>query len=165
MFRTVADFERAFTSQRDSSLKMLSALNDESLGQEVAPGYRSLGRIAWHLVDTFADMGNRCGLGIDKVDWDNVPATAKEIHDAYEKLSGQLLAAVREQWTDADMEKEDDLYGEMWKRGATLSILIVHDVYHIGQITVLMRQAGLQVPGILGPSKEEWAKFGMETMK
>jgi uncharacterized damage-inducible protein DinB len=165
MFHAIDDFENAFSSQRAGSLKILSALTDESLSQEVAPGYRSLGRIAWHLVDTFADMGNRCGLGIDKVDWDNLPETAGEIRDAYEKLSGQLLAAVKEQWTDADMEKEDDLYGEMWKRGVTLSILIIHDVYHVGQITVLMRQAGLQVPGIFGPSKEEWAKMGMEAMK
>lgn len=30
-------------------------------------------------------------------------------------------------------------------------------------MTVLMRQAGLVVPGIYGPSKEEWANFGMES--
>jgi uncharacterized damage-inducible protein DinB len=28
-------------------------------------------------------------------------------------------------------------------------------------MTVLMRQAGLPVPGVVGPSKEEWAAMGM----
>lgn len=32
-------------------------------------------------------------------------------------------------------------------------------------MTVLMRQAGLTVPGIYGPAKEEWAKFGLEAPK
>jgi uncharacterized damage-inducible protein DinB len=29
-------------------------------------------------------------------------------------------------------------------------------------MTVLMRQAGLKVPGIYGPSYEEWLQFGMK---
>ena len=29
-------------------------------------------------------------------------------------------------------------------------------------MTVLMRQAGLTVPGVYGPAKEEWATAGME---
>ncbi|MBI2416475.1 MAG: hypothetical protein HYV28_00920 [Ignavibacteriales bacterium] len=28
-------------------------------------------------------------------------------------------------------------------------------------MTVLMRQAGLKVPGAYGPSREEWAAYGM----
>jgi uncharacterized damage-inducible protein DinB len=43
--------------------------------------------------------------------------------------------------------------------------LIQHQAHHRGQMTVLMRQAGLPVPGIYGPSKEEWANFGMEAPK
>jgi len=27
---------------------------------------------------------------------------------------------------------------------------------------VLMRQAGLRVPGVYGPAKEEWESYGME---
>jgi uncharacterized damage-inducible protein DinB len=28
-------------------------------------------------------------------------------------------------------------------------------------MTVLMRQAGIKVPGVYGPAKEEWAAYGM----
>ena len=29
-------------------------------------------------------------------------------------------------------------------------------------MTVLMREAGLDVPGIYGPARQEWAAFGMQ---
>ena len=42
-----------------------------------------------------------------------------------------------------------------------LSALIRHEAHHRGQMTVLMRQAGLTVPGVYGPSREEWVAYGM----
>jgi uncharacterized damage-inducible protein DinB len=65
-------------------------------------------------------------------------------------------------WSDETLQIEDDMYGEMWKRGKTLGSLINHEIHHRGQMTVLMRQAGLKVPGIYGPSKDEWAQYGMK---
>jgi uncharacterized damage-inducible protein DinB len=41
-------------------------------------------------------------------------------------------------------------------------MMIKHIVHHRGQMTVLMRQAGVQVPGIYGPAREEWSQMGME---
>jgi hypothetical protein len=32
-------------------------------------------------------------------------------------------------------------------------------------MTVLMRQAGLVVPGVYGPAREEWAVYGMPTQE
>ena len=29
-------------------------------------------------------------------------------------------------------------------------------------MTILMRQAGLKVPGVMGPSREEWSQLGMK---
>ncbi len=42
-------------------------------------------------------------------------------------------------------------------------ILLLHQTHHRGQMTVLMRQAGLPVAGMYGPTKEDWAKYGMPT--
>ena len=52
------------------------------------------------------------------------------------------------------------MYGEPWQRALTLAILVAHQTHHRGQMTVLMRQAGLKVPGVYGPSKDEWAAMG-----
>jgi len=57
------------------------------------------------------------------------------------------------------------LGGQTWKQGDVLSSLILHQAHHRGQMTVLMRQAGLAVPGIYGPAKEEWAAMGMAAPK
>ena len=43
-----------------------------------------------------------------------------------------------------------------------LSSLIRHQAHHRGQMTVLMRQAGLPVPGVYGPAREEWKAYGQE---
>lgn len=33
----------------------------------------------------------------------------------------------------------------------------IHEIHHRGQLTILMRQAGITVSGLYGPSKEEAA--------
>jgi uncharacterized damage-inducible protein DinB len=43
-----------------------------------------------------------------------------------------------------------------------LYYLIVHEIHHRGQMTVLMRQAGLSFTGIYGPTREEWIKKGQQ---
>jgi uncharacterized damage-inducible protein DinB len=57
------------------------------------------------------------------------------------------------------------MYGEKWKRSATLLALIRHEIHHRGEMIALMRLAGLAVPGIYGPTREEWAQWGMEPPK
>jgi uncharacterized damage-inducible protein DinB len=58
-----------------------------------------------------------------------------------------------------------EMYAERWRKGQVLSVLIRHQCHHRGQMTVLMRQAGLRVPGVSGPSREEWATWGMQPME
>jgi uncharacterized damage-inducible protein DinB len=91
-----------------------------------------------------------------------LPTTAQEISRAYDRAATSLLEQIKARWTDATLEQEDDMYGEKWKRGATLVGLILHQTHHRGQMTVLMRQAGLEIPGIYGPARQEWAALGME---
>ena len=92
------------------------------------------------------------------------PASSGEIASAFETAARSVAAQVSENWTDETLLLEDEMYGETWSRGMTLFYLIAHQGHHRGQMTVLMRQAGLSVPGIYGPSKEEWAAFGAPAM-
>jgi uncharacterized damage-inducible protein DinB len=166
MFRTVKDFEKSFKFESDSTLKLLRALTDASLQQRVAPEGRTLGRLAWHLSQSQADMLNKAGLNVEGPDWEAaVPTTAALIVSAYEHTSQSVLAEVSKKWNDAALLEEHDLYGEAWANGFTLEAMLRHEAHHRGQITVLMRQAGLAVPGIYGPSREEWAAFGMPAME
>jgi uncharacterized damage-inducible protein DinB len=72
---------------------------------------------------------------------------------------------VRERWTDAMLADELEMYGAKWKRTTVLASLVRHQIHHRGQLTVLMRQAGLAVPGVYGPAREEWAKMGMDPQR
>ncbi len=163
MFHSIADFEQNWAHESASTQKQMDQLTDASLAQAVTEGHRTLGRIAWHIVTTIPEMMSHTGLGISSVDHQApVPATADEIKKAYAAASKELLEQIKANWTDESMQVEDELYGEKWKKGVTLLILVKHEVHHRGQMTVLMRQAGLTVPGFYGPSKEEWVNYGAE---
>jgi uncharacterized damage-inducible protein DinB len=163
MITSISEFEQLWAYEGDATLKIMRALTDASLGQKVTPRDRDLGRMAWHIVLAIPEMMERTGLKIGGPAQDSaVPATAKAIADAYEEISRSLVERVQAGWTDQTLQVEDDMYGERWKRGATLAILVSHQAHHRGQMTVLMRQAGLKVPGVYGPAREEWPAIGME---
>lgn len=163
MFTTIKHFESAWKQESGNTRKMLEALTDESLQQSVADDHRTLGRMAWHITQSIPDMGNRTGLNVaGPSEKDPVPATAEEIRKNYDKAASTLMSEVTGKWKDDTLQLEDDLYGETWKRGLTLRILIDHEIHHRGQMTVLMRQAGLKVPGVYGPSRDEWGGYGAQ---
>ncbi len=144
----------------------MGALTDQSLNQKVAEGHRTLGRIVWHIATTIPEMANNTGLKVNGPKEDApLPNTAFEIMDGYDVAANSLLEQIKENWTDEDLRKEDEMYGEKWSREYSLRVLREHEIHHRGQMTILMRQAGLEIPGLFGPSKEEWAKFGMEEPK
>lgn len=162
MYRRVADFLEQYRQLSEGTQKMLDALTDASLAQPVADGHRTLGRIAWHLAQTVPEMLARTGLATEGPAEDApVPASAKAIADAYRTASRSALEQVRTHWTDETLEVEDEMYGSRWKRGFTLTAFVEHEIHHDGQMSVLMRQAGLRPPGIYGPAKEDWAKMNM----
>jgi uncharacterized damage-inducible protein DinB len=162
VFRRIEDFRKAWAHDSEAMLTVLRALTDDSLGQAIAPGARTLGRLAWHLTCTLGEMPGHVGLSVDSPATDSQPpATAAAIAEAYERASRSLIAQLGG-WTDATLELEDELYGQRWTRGFTLFALLEHQVHHRGQMTVLMRQAGLRVPGIYGPAREDWASMGMQ---
>ncbi len=163
MFTTIEYFKTAWAKESANTRKFMEALTDASLRQAVADDHRTLGRMAWHIAQSIPEMGNRTGLNVKgPAENSPVPDTAKKIKDAYDEAASSLLGEVANKWDDDTLQKTDEMYGETWKRGLTLRILIDHEIHHRGQMTVLMRQAGLKVPGIYGPAKEEWDQFGMK---
>jgi len=163
MFMTIESFAKSWGIHSQGTIKLLSALSDESLSQTVGEGHRDLARMAWHIITTIPEMAKQTGLEIAGVrENEPVPDNLQAIIEGYRSVSESLLNEVRSKWNDDTLFQEDNLYGETWPRGLTLRILVDHEIHHRGQMTVLMRQAGLKVPGIFGPSKEEWSNYGAE---
>ncbi len=164
VYTNIQEFINDYERESQSTLKLLQVLTDESLKQEIAPGggYRNLGDLAWHLVP-HGGILDPTGLKVEFPEAAAAPASAGEIAQAYRKTAQSMIDAVRSQWTDADLQRELNMFGQVWKIGLTLDMFIKHEIHHRGQLTVLMRQAGLPVSGVYGPSKEEWAQFNMES--
>ena len=162
MYRTIQDFLTDWTQESESTLKMFKNLTDSSLNQKVSANGRTLGFLAWHIVLTLGEMGEKAGLKVDAPpENEHDPKEASVIVAAYEKAGASVAAEVKQKWNDGMLAEEIDMYGEKWTKGQTLSTLLVHQMHHRGQMTVLMRQAGLKVPGIYGPAYEEWENMGM----
>lgn len=161
MFTSIDNFKRSYDSETKFTRGIFGALTDESLGQAINNDHRNLGRIAWHIVTTVVDMCGEIGIKCDNISKDDpVPRDAATIQRAYNDVSSRVMDHVTSQWSDEKLIEVDNLYGEEWEKGRTLAILINHEIHHRGQMTVLMRQAGLTFPDLYGPTLEGWEKYG-----
>ena len=161
MITRIKDFEYHWTQEFDKTQRIFKHIPNRALSQEIAPGYRNMARLAWHIAVTISAMMSKTGLPISGPYEDApLPSSMSSIAQAYSESALELMDMIKTKWTDETLQITDQLYGQIWKRGYTLTALIFHQIHHRGQITVLMRQAGLEVPGLYGPARHEWARWG-----
>ncbi len=168
MYRRLDDFRAQFQEEVDDTLKVLRAIPEAAAGQSVSPAHRDLRRLAWHLVESLVSLPAQIGLEVDgpAVDalgtaQEPIPATLAEIITRYERAAASLLAGLAP-WTDAELLLETPMYGHLvWAKGYSLRALEMHQAHHRGQMTVVMRQAGLKPPAFYGPALEDWSALGV----
>jgi uncharacterized damage-inducible protein DinB len=162
MYTSISEFINEWSQESATTQKILDALTNESLHQMVSSEGRSLGAIAWHIVVSTPGMLSEFGISVDLIHIDSpIPSSASEIAETFRKVSADAANAIQQQWTDQSLPEMQNVFGMTIPKAVTLSLLIKHIIHHRGQLTVLMRQAGLKVPGVYGPSKEEWSQMGM----
>lgn len=158
MYRKVEDFLLDWSHATHGTTQVLEALTDEKLGQEIVEGHSSLGWLGWHLATAPAYFLGLVGLKVEVGNPNAVPDQASEIVEAYKKVASAVEKEVKENLTDEKLIEEVEMHGHMSPRGAILRLFIDHQTHHRGQMTVLLRQAGLPVPGVMGPTKEDREK-------
>lgn len=162
MYRKLYDFVADFKDESEATARLLAALSEASLHQRVSEQGRTLGQIAWHITLTFGEMLSHAGLPVATPgEGAPPPDSVAGLLAAYRREAQAALDAVAAAWNDGLLAEEIPMYGESWPRGKVLSALIRHQAHHRGQITVLARQAGVTIPGVYGPAREEWAAFGL----
>ncbi|AFM39304.1 hypothetical protein Desaci_0230 [Desulfosporosinus acidiphilus SJ4] len=163
MFTSIAVFLETWKKESESTLRILKALTDNSLEQRVTKEDRTLGRLAWHIATTIPEMMSKTGLAFEDFKEDApVPNSVNDIVNYYVNVNKQMKMGIIDQWNDQTLLEVRNMYGENWTITMVLDSLVNHQIHHRGQMTVLMRQAGLKVPGIYGPAREDWSQFGME---
>ena len=161
MYRRIDDFVRAWEHESESTLKVMRALTEESLTQTMGPQGRTLGFLAWHLVLTLPEMMQHAGVPVVGPAHDAPQPALAEMVRQYEICARAIAEGLPKSWNDAMLGDLIPMYGQQWPRGMVLTSLIVHQAHHRAQMTVLMRQAGLKVPGVYGPAREEWAAMNL----
>jgi uncharacterized damage-inducible protein DinB len=165
MYRKIEDFQKIWKYEASETLKIFNGLTDESLQQKVTEDGRSIGFLAWHIVGTISEMFGQAGIVVEGVKLeDPVPNSVAEIVAAFENSTKSLNEELPKHWKDENLADEIPMYGETWTKGFVLTCFLMHAAHHRGQMTVLMRQAGLKVHGVYGPAKEEWTEMGMPAM-
>jgi uncharacterized damage-inducible protein DinB len=156
MYHDVKEFLQQYGWESDTTARVFAALTDESLSHSKAPGHPTLGDIAWHIATAPSYMLNQTGYSMTPYEF-NTPAdlSAKKIQDTY----ADTVSAVKEQSAGKsaeDLQTVFNVFGTYdWPLAMMLSALCSHEIHHRGQVSVLMRQAGLVVPSIYGPNYEE----------
>jgi uncharacterized damage-inducible protein DinB len=162
MFRKIDDFLSEWKYESTSTLNLFKLISNETLHKKNHDHVRSMAFLTWHLTITISEMLNKAGVPVSGPDEHaKPPSTIEEIISTYEQSSASLVKELPKIWTDANLPEDVEMYGDTWKKGTVLSILIKHQAHHRGQLTILMRQAGLKVCAVYGPIKEEWAAWNM----
>jgi uncharacterized damage-inducible protein DinB len=162
VFRRIEDFVAEWKHESASTLKLMRNLTDASLAQPIAPGGRTLGFLAWHLAQGLPRQMGQVGIEVEGPRDDTpMPTRAADIIAAYERAANSITQQVPANWTDESLTESKNWFGRQFPAGVTLSHVILHQTHHRGQMTVLMRQAGIPIVGMYGPSKEEWEAMGM----
>jgi uncharacterized damage-inducible protein DinB len=135
---------------------VLGALTDAALAQEKAPGHNmNAGDIAWHIATAPIYMLSQVGFDFDMAQVAKPEKmTVAKIKSMYDTISTQVKEQTAAK-TPEDLAKVYHVFNMMdWPASQMLGILMHHEIHHRGQLSVMMRQAGLKVPSIYGPTHE-----------
>jgi uncharacterized damage-inducible protein DinB len=161
MFTTSEAFIQAYSYESSITARVLAALTDASLSQSKGPDDDTLGDIAWHTARAVGAIANQGGLGLDSSAWSAKPepVTAAAIQTVYNANCAALLERAKS-ITPEELDEQHNFFNfAEFPLRQILQIVMVHEIHHRGQISVLMRQAGLTVPNIYGPNKEMAAEL------
>lgn len=160
MFNNAQEFIEHYGWESGCTAKVLANLTDESLSLAKADGHNTLGDIAYHVASSPAMMMRECKWDMPDRGW-NTPegVTAAQIQQVYNEDIARLKE-IAGGLSEEGLREVHHVFGMMdWPVVNMLTALISHEVHHRGQLSVLMRQAGLVVPSIYGPNAEETAEM------
>lgn len=156
MYNNVQDFLGVYGWESNTTGTVLEALTDASLKQQKAPGHNmTAGELAWHVATAPVYMLNQVGFDIDPaIAQQPEQLTVAAITSAFKQINAQVLEQAATK-TPEDLAKVYHVFGMMdWSAAQMLGITMHHEIHHRAQLSVLMRQAGVVVPSIYGPTYE-----------
>ena len=146
-------FTKFWENESKTTRKVLSRIPEGS-DYRPDPKSRTAREIAWQIFNEETMIIEALESG--KVHWapPPLPATMKEVLDAYDKqnatLPGRWKALPAERWNGTL-----EFFGSQRPAAAMAWSFLFDIVHHRGQITTYLRPMGAKVPQIYGPSGDE----------
>ncbi len=164
-FRTVWNMEAGLTT------KLLEALPTDQYDFRPDPGGRSLGEMAWHLseIEGYISYGIAKGAVTFQEAPPNLqrPREVRLLAPGYRRVHEEAVARLAD-LAETQLDREIPFADRrMPLRDILWGTLLMHEIHHRGQLSLLCRLAGGTPPGIYGPNREEMAAMRerMQTAK
>ena len=155
--RFVASWDR----EAANTTKVMAALPTAQYDFRPDAGGRSLGELAWHLAegDAYISYGVQRGEFTRGAKPPNIerPRTVEALAPGFERIHREAVARLRT-LTPGDLDRTIQFFTRpMMIRDIWWDAIVAHAIHHRGQLTLMCRLAGGQVPGLYGPNREETA--------
>ena len=146
-------YTKFWTNEAKTTRKVLARIPEGS-DYRPDPKSRTAKEIAWQIVCEEKLIIEAMENG--KVEWapSPMPATMREVLDAYERQSAELARRWSE-LPDARWEGQLEFFGGQRPAAPMAWGFLFDIVHHRGQITTYLRPMGSTVPQIYGPSGDE----------
>ena len=156
MYRKLDDFIEEWRHNSAGTLAAFEAITEEKKHQSIEKGHSSLEWLSWHLTTAPAYFMGQVGLSLDvELNPSNTPSTIQEIIAVYNNVRDNVINVAKENLSDEKLLEEVNSHGRDVAIGAILRMMVDHQTHHRAQMQVLIRQAGLPVPSVMGPTKEQ----------
>ncbi|HUI72314.1 MAG TPA: DinB family protein [Spirochaetia bacterium] len=158
MYRDTEEFVDEWTTESNTSLKVMKVITDSALDQKIHQEGRNLAHLAWHMTMMIGGTSSIVGLEVAAPPrGTEMPNSAAALAEVYERAARSLGEQALSKLPDSKLSVEVPYFGRSMPIGRILHGLVLHQCHHRGQMTVLIRQAGLVHPGVYGPTREEAA--------
>jgi uncharacterized damage-inducible protein DinB len=150
--------------ETQTTRRVLERVPNDKLAWRPCPSARTLGQLALHIARTpgiFADFVSRPTLALPPAPGvDSDPSSTGEVLTALEGsvasartvLGGMDDATAMSAWT---LTRDGATILSVPRIGVVRSLMLNHWYHHRGQLSVYLRELGVAVPSIYGPSGDE----------
>jgi uncharacterized damage-inducible protein DinB len=154
-------FLKSWDGEAENTLKLLRALPMTQYDFRPDSAGRSLGELAWHLVEadaypSYSIETGQFSLGIKPPNIER-PRKVEELAAGYERIHREAVGRIR-RLKPQDLDRSVPFFaGARTIRDLLWNVILAHGIHHRGQLSLMCRLAGGQVPGLYGPNREERA--------
>lgn len=153
-------FMEIWEREAKKTVRLLESLPQDGYDFRPDPEGRSLGELAWHLAEgeAYGSFGiERGGFSPDeRPPGIERPRTVQELAPGFERVHREALDRLSK-LVPEDLDRSIVSFSGRPNtvREILWDFILLHNVHHRGQLTLLTRQAGGRPAGLFGPTREE----------